>query len=38
MSLNGILDEKVYMEQPSDFIAQECVKICRLKKSFYGLK
>ena len=37
--LNGILDEEVYMEQQPCFIAQEeCVKVCRLKKSLYGLK
>ena len=37
--LNGILDEKVYMEQPPGFVAQgECAKkVYRLKKSLYGL-
>ena len=38
--LNDILDEEVYMEQQSGFVAQrECAKkVCKLKKSFYGLK
>jgi len=37
--LNSILDEEVYMEQPSAIVAQgECANVCRLKKSLYGLK
>ena len=31
---HGDLQEKLYMEQPPGFIAQEC----RLRKSLYGLK
>ncbi len=37
--LHGNLQEKVYMEQPSGFVAQgELGKVCRLQKSLYGLK
>ena len=37
--LNGILHEEIYMKQPLNFVAQgECVKVCTLKKSRYGLK
>ena len=37
--LNGDLDEEIYMEQPEGFVipGQEN-KVCRLKKSIYGLK
>ena len=37
--LYGILEEEVYMEQPDGYakIGQEN-KVCRLKKSIYGLK
>ena len=37
--LNGELDEKIYMNQPLgfEFNGQEC-KICKLKRSIYGLK
>ena len=37
--LLGDLREEVYMEQPSGFVAQgEIGKICRIRKSLYGLK
>jgi len=38
--LNDILNEEVYMEQASGFIAHReyANKVCRLKKSLYGLK
>ena len=37
--LHGDLQEEVYMEQSSRFVAQgEIGKVCRLQKSLYGLK
>ena len=37
--LHGDLQEEVYIEQPSGYVAQgESHKVCRLKKVIYGLK
>ncbi|GJV07011.1 retrovirus-related pol polyprotein from transposon TNT 1-94 [Tanacetum coccineum] len=37
--LHGDLEEEVYMEQPTGFVAQwEYGRVCKLKKALYGLK
>ena len=37
--LNGFLDEDVYMVQPDGFAdPKHAEKVCKLKKSIYGLK
>ena len=37
--LNGMLDEEIYMEQPQGFIVAGMEnKVCKFKKSIYGLK
>jgi Reverse transcriptase (RNA-dependent DNA polymerase) len=37
--LNGILDEKVYLKQPLEYIkSRKGHKVLRLKKALYGLK
>ena len=37
--LHGVLDEKIYMEQPEEFIEKGKEEmVCLLKKSLYGLK
>ena len=37
--LNGELDEEIYMDQPISFeVKEQGRKVCRLKRSIYGLK
>ena len=37
--LNGMLDKEIYMEQPQGFIVAGMEnKVCKIKKSIYGLK
>ena len=37
--LNGELDEEIYMDQPIGFeVKEQWHKVCRLKRSIYGLK
>eukprot|EP00253_Pinus_taeda_P014057 PITA_14057 len=36
--LHGDLHEEIYMEQPTGFIQTDSSLVCRLKKSFYGLR
>ena len=37
--LNGNLEKSIYMSQPEGFIEQDQEqKVCKLKKSIYGLK
>ena len=36
--INGDLDEEIYMKQPEGFHIGGAHKVCRLKKSLYGLK
>ena len=36
--INGDLEEEIYMKQPEGFIIDSPHKVCRLKKSLYGLK
>ncbi len=37
--LNGIIDKDIYIEQPHEFIdINNPTKVCKLKKSLYGLK
>ena len=37
--LNRVLDEDVYMVQPDGFVdPKQAGKVCKLKKSIYGLK
>ena len=37
--LNGVLEEEIYMEQPTGFIVSgQETKVCRLLKAIYGLK
>ncbi|GJZ51127.1 retrotransposon protein, putative, ty1-copia subclass [Tanacetum coccineum] len=38
-SLNGYLNEEVYIEQPEGFVSQKYPnRVCKLKRSIYGLK
>ena len=36
--LNGYIEEEIYMEQPKGFESEEGSKVCKLKRSIYGLK
>jgi len=37
--LNGSLEEEIYMDQPIGFVSKgQEDKVCRLKRSIYGLK
>ena len=37
--LNGSLEEEIYMDQPLSFVSKgQEDKVCRLKRSIYGLK
>jgi Reverse transcriptase (RNA-dependent DNA polymerase) len=37
--LNGVLDEDVYMVHPYSFVdSKRAGKVCKLKRSIYGLK
>ncbi len=36
--INGDLDEEIYMKQPEGFHIGSPTKVCRLRKSLYGLK
>ncbi|PPZ05609.1 hypothetical protein C5P41_24865, partial [Escherichia coli] len=36
--LNGYIEENIFMEQPKGFESQDGSKVCKLKRSIYGLK
>ena len=36
--LNGYLKEDIFMVQPHDFESSNTNKVCKLKRSIYGLK
>jgi len=36
--LHGDLEEEVFMKMPPGFVAYDSTKVCRLKKSLYGLR
>ena len=36
--LNGYVEEEIYMKQPKGFESKNSFKVCKLKRSIYGLK
>jgi len=37
-SLNGLLKETIYMQQPQGFESSDITLVCKLQKALYGLK
>lgn len=36
--LNGELDEEIYMRHPEGYVVEDAGRVCRLRRSLYGLK
>ncbi|PKH65048.1 hypothetical protein CRG98_050175 [Punica granatum] len=36
--LNGYIEEDIFMDQPKGFESKDKAKVCKLKRSIYGLK